>query len=57
MTKDKKNPIQKLRILQQVPQTIKQKQQEPNEKNYATDTIENGSEQAAQKSAELGYKT
>ena len=56
MTKDKKGPIQKLRIIQQVPQTIKQKQQEPNEKNYASDKIESGIEQSILKSTDIGHK-
>jgi len=57
MTKDMKGPIQKLKIIQQVPQTIKQKQQEPNERSEATEKIENGIEQSTQKGTELGYKT
>ncbi|MEX1307787.1 MAG: NlpC/P60 family protein [Eubacteriales bacterium] len=56
MTKDKKGPIQKLKIIQQVPQYVKQKQQEPNEKNYASDKVESGLEKSTQKSAEIGHK-
>ena len=56
MTTDKKDLIQKLRIIQQVPKAFKQKQPEPCERSEATEKIENGSADAAQKSTELGYK-